>query len=399
VNPTIFIAKRFLKSENNFAGKYTGVVAVIGIAIGCFSLIVSMAVLNGFETKITGKIIGVEGDLRVEGDFISKYSLSSMDSIVEIDQYMPFISGKGIALNSENETAFINIKAVLMDSLLKFYTLGHITHFEGNIFNSAGQVYIGESLANKLQLEVGDEIRFVNLQSMRLPIGFPLQVKGNVAGIFSSKVLDFDDRYAFISLEMGRHIFSMSDGFNGIDIRCKSDIYSKKMKNDLKLIYRNIGSINSWEDQHLALVQAMKLEKKAAVLVLSLIIVVACFNLISNLILIIRQKWRELGILQVMGYSKKNIKRIVFNHGMFLGCLGCLAGTLIGGVLVWFQSSMAILPLPKDVYFMESLPMNLSIYEFIFVPTLAIIFVSGASYLAAKRAILITPINAIKLEK
>jgi lipoprotein-releasing system permease protein len=191
----------------------------------------------------------------------------------------------------------------------------------------------------------------------------------------------------------------MSDGFNGIDIRCKSDIYSKKMKNDLESIYRNIGTINSWEDQHTALVQAMKLEKKAAVLVLSLIIVVACFNLISNLILIIRQKWRELGILQVIGYSKRNIKRIVFNQGMLLGCLGCIAGTLMGGVLVWFQSRMGILPLPEDVYFMESLPMNLSIYEFIFVPTVAIFFVSGASYLAAKRAVLITPINAIKLEK
>ena len=134
-------------------------------------------------------------------------------------------------------------------------------------------------------------------------------------------------------------------------------------------------------------------------MILGLIILVACFNLISNLVLIIRQKWRELGILMVMGYSRKNIMSIVINQGLILGCIGCIAGSMIGGLLVWMQSNLNLLPLPEDIYFMEALPMKLPFTEFLLVPVSALVLVAGASYLASRRAVMITAINAIQLEK
>ena len=399
MNPTTLIAKRFLRTGSNFAGKYTGLVAVLGIAIGCFALIVSIAVLNGFESKVIEKIIGIEGEIRVRGNNIPKKSMDDLKEIGEIKQLMPFLSGRGVVINREMETAVVRVKAVMVDSLSQFYSIGDIIQFDGIHNKKNNQVYIGATLSEKLQLDLGDEISFTNPQSMRLPIGFPLLVRGVVGGIFSSQVLDYDERLVFIPLKMGRNLFSTLHQYNGIDIRVIQGASLITIKNEIISMVGNIGSVETWRDHHTALVQAMKLEKKGAVIVLGLIIVVACFNLISNLVLIIRQKRRELGILKVMGYSRKNIMSIVINQGLILGCIGCFAGSIFGGLLVWMQSNLDLLPLPEDIYFMEVLPTKLPFTEFLLVPVSGLVLVAGASYLASRQAVMITAINAFQLEK
>jgi len=399
MKPTTFIAKRFLRTGNNFAGKYTGWVAVIGIAIGCFALIVSIAVLNGFESKVTEKIVGMEGEIRIRGDIISERSMDDLRDMQGIIQLMPFLSGKGVAINKEMETAVVRLKAVMMDSLSQFYSLGDMIQFDDRHDENNNQVFLGETLSEKLQLGLGDEISLNNPQSMRLPIGFPLLVKGIVGGIFSSKVLDYDERLVFIPLKLGRNLFSTSHEYNGIDIRINHGASLFTIKNEIISIVGEEWTVETWKDHHSALVQAMQLEKKGAIIILGLIIVVACFNLISNLVLIIRQKWRALGILQVMGYSRKKIMSIVINQGLILGCMGCITGSMFGGLLVLMQSNLDLLPLPEDIYFMEALPMKLSFTEFLLVPVSALVLVAGASYLASRRAVMITAINAIQLEK
>ena len=399
MKPTTLIAKRFLITGSNFAGKYTGLVAVLGIAIGCFALIVSIAVLNGFESKVTEKIIGIEGEIRIRGNNIPKKSMDDLKDIGEIKQLMPFLSGRGVVINREMETAVVRVKAVMVDSLSQFYSIGDIIQFDGIHNEKNNQVFIGATLSEKLQLDLGDEISFTNPQSMRLPIGFPLLVRGVVGGIFSSQVLDYDERLVFIPLKMGRNLFSTLHQYNGIDIRVIQGASLITIKNEIISMVGNIGSVETWRDHHTALVQAMKLEKKGAVIVLGLIIVVACFNLISNLVLIIRQKRRELGILKVMGYSRKNIMSIVVNQGLILGCIGCFAGSIFGGLLVWMQSNLDLLPLPEDIYFMEALPTKLPFTEFLLVPVLGLVLVAGASYLASRQAVMITAINAFQLEK
>ena len=399
MNPTTFIAKRLLHTGNNFAGKYTGWIAVVGIAIGCFALIVSIAVLNGFESKVTEKIVGIEGEIRIQGKNISERTINDLKGLQGINQLMPFISGRGVAINEDMETAVVRVKAVMVDSILQFYSIGNVTHID-NIYNEKNhQIFIGEMLSEKLQLDLGDEISFTNPQTMRLPIGFPLQVKGIVAGIFSSKVLDYDERLVFIPLTMGKNLFSTLHQYNGIDVRVAQGVSLNTTKNEIISLVGEQGVVETWKDYHSALVQAMQLEKKGAIMVLGLIIVVACFNLVSNLVLIIRQKWRELGMLKVMGYSSENIMNIVINQGLILGCMGCIAGSTIGGLLVWLQTNLDLLPLPKDVYFMEALPMKLPFTEFLLVPISALILVYVASYLASRRAVMIPAINAIQLEK
>ena len=399
MNPTTFIAKRLLHTENNFAGKYTGWIAVVGIAIGCFALVVSIAVLNGFESKVTEKIVGIEGEIRIQSKNISERTMNDLKDLQGINQLMPFISGRGVAINEEMETAVVRIKAVMVDSISQFYSIGSMTQIDSIHNEKNNQIFIGETLSEKLQLVLGDEISFTNPQSMRLPIGFPIKVKGIVRGIFSSKILDYDERLVFIPLTMGRNLFSTLHQYNGIDVRVTHGISLNTTKNEIISLVGEQGVVETWKDYHSALVQAMQLEKKGAIMVLGLIIVVACFNLVSNLVLIIRQKWRELGMLKVMGYSSENIMNIVINQGLILGCMGCIAGSTIGGLLVWLQTNLDLLPLPEDIYFMEALPMKLPFTEFLLVPVSALILVYVASYLASRRAVMISAINAIQLEK
>ena len=135
MNPTTFIAKRLLHTGNNFAGKYTGWIAVVGIAIGCFALIVSIAVLNGFESKVTEKIVGIEGEIRIQGKNISERTINDLKGLQGINQLMPFISGRGVAINEEMETAVVRVKAVMVDSISQFYSIGNVTQID-NIYNA-----------------------------------------------------------------------------------------------------------------------------------------------------------------------------------------------------------------------------------------------------------------------
>ena len=143
MKPTTFIAKRFLRTGNNFAGKYTGWVAVIGIAIGCFALIVSIAVLNGFESKVTEKIVGIEGEIRIRGNIIPERSLDVLKDMQGINQLMPFLSGKGVAINKEMEPAVVRLKAVMVDSLSQFYSLGDMIQFDDRHDENNNQVFLG----------------------------------------------------------------------------------------------------------------------------------------------------------------------------------------------------------------------------------------------------------------
>ena len=397
MNPVLYIARRFLRSNQNLSGKYNGWIAVIGIAIGCFAIIISLAVLNGFESMVTEKIKGIEGDMTISHPNLSRQIELKVDGIPGIKKTLPHLKGKSIIINQDKNPALVRIKAANMDSILLFYSLNNLELQDDIININDNPVIIGEILSQKLRLSLGDEVNFANPHSVRIPLGIPLQAKGKIAGIFKSNVLDHDERTVFISSRLGNALFS-SIKKNGMDIRMDALFSLQIKKQEIKKILK-VGMVETWEEQHSALVQAMKLEKIGAIIVLSLIIIVACFNLISNLVLIIRQKWRDLGILQIMGYTKNHIMSIIINHGLILGCIGCFFGSSLGGFLVLLQTNLDFLPLPEDIYFMEALPMSLPISEFLLVPFLAMTLVFLASFLASRRAVSLSALSAIQLDK
>jgi len=219
-----------------------------------------------------------------------------------------------------------------------------------------------------------------------------------VGGIFSVQVLDLDDKIAFIPSEVGSQLFIRKRGPDGMDIRLDIGQDVNVVAGEIRSLFPH-AKVETWGDLHAELFGAMKFERIGALAVLSLIIVVACFNLITTLVLVIAQKVREFGILQLMGTPRQVVRSIVMNQGAMIGCVGIGTGVSIGLALTAIQNRFGIITLPEDIYFTPYLPMDIFLSDVITILAISVGMVLVSAILAARRALAISPLEAVYLEK
>ncbi len=390
------IAKRFLlKSKVSSSSKITGWIAVVGLAVGCMAMVLSLSVLNGFENRVIDRIIGFESDLRLTkiNDWDSAIDLIS--NFDEVKETMPFQERKGLILGRGNAKRMVSLKAVNMDKISSFYDFNSFTKVESA---DLPIVYLGEMTARRLNVDKGDIVRIFSPIDYGYSWGLPVQIQCIVGGVFNIQVLDLDDKIAFIPSQIGAKIFSRKTMPDGIDIRLHDDTDVESVA--IKISEKIIGAkIESWGDLHSELFGAMQFERVGTLAVLSLIILVACFNLIATLVLITAQKTREFGILQVLGASRTSIKSIIFNQGLIISVTGIFSGLFISLVFIFCQNYFGIITLPQDIYFTPYLPMEISANDIIVILSISFLMVFVSINIAARRTLLFSPLNLIKLEK
>ena len=390
------IAKRFLlKSKVSSSSKITGWIAVVGLAVGCMAMVLSLSVLNGFENRVIDRIIGFESDLRLTkiNDWDSAIDLIS--NFDEVKETMPFQERKGLILGRGNAKRMVSLKAVNMDKISSFYDFNSFTKVESA---DLPIVYLGEMTARRLNVDKGDIVRIFSPIDYGYSWGLPVQIQCIVGGVFNIQVLDLDDKIAFIPSQIGAKIFSRKTMPDGIDIRLHEDTDVESVA--IKISEKIIGAkIESWGDLHSELFGAMQFERVGTLAVLSLIILVACFNLIATLVLITAQKTREFGILQVLGASRTSIKSIIFNQGLIISVTGIFSGLFISLVFIFCQNYFGIITLPQDIYFTPYLPMEISANDIIVILLISFLMVFVSINIAARRTLLFSPLNLIKLEK
>ncbi len=394
-----YIAKRFmLGSKGAGTSRFTGWIAIIGMAIGCFALIISIAVLNGFELQVADKIIGFEGDLRFSkiDSNIAQDIYQHLENDSNISQIVPFMERKGVVLTNNNNVRMVSFKAVPFDQINDFYNLGLDSII---VKQNTPQLLLGTLLAERLQVEVGDNIKIMSPIDNPIQIGLPRILNTEVAGIFQIDVLDYDDRIVFIPLKYGKQLFLRKNDVDGYDTRLIDRNNIDAVKEAMRSFFGSDARIESWEDIHQGLFNAMRMERIGAIFVLSLIILVAAFNLTSTLVLVTYQKIREIGILRTLGASANVIKTIIIKQGILIGGVGAVVGLILSVGIVILQNYLGFLPLPQDIYAFDKLPMVLSVRDVILVPFIAFLLIILASYVAAKRAMLIEPKEAVHLEK
>jgi len=394
-----YIAKRFmLGGKGAGTSRFTGWIAIIGMAIGCFALIISIAVLNGFEIQVADKIIGFEGDLRFSKVTTNQHNelLNQLNTFNNISQVVPFMERKGIVIAHDNDVRMVSFKAVPFDDINSFYNLG-LNSIPIN--TNKPQILLGTLLAERLQISEGDYIKIMSPIDSPVQIGLPRVINAEVIGIFQIDVLDYDDRIVFIPLKYGKQLFIRKRAVDGYDIRVADEKHIDNIKIEIKQQFGDVVRIETWEDIHQGLFNAMRMEKIGAIIVLSLIVLVAAFNLTSTLVLVTYQKIREIGILRTLGASASTIKSIIIKQGMLIGGIGAVVGIVISVSLVLMQNYLGFLPLPKEIYAFDKLPMILSIWDVLLVPIIAFLLIILSSYIAAKRAMLIEPKEAVHLEK
>ena len=199
MNIYIYIAKRFLSSVND-TGKFTSIISIVGICIGSFALVISISVLNGFENKLDEKISNFDGHFKISG-LNQNYDLTKLRLIESITDMSFSIDRKGIIKNNINE-ALVTFKQLDFDKLMSFYNIP----FVGDISDD-NKILIGNDIASRLGLSIGDEVVISSPLDQNSIFGFPSTVKTYISGIFFSKILDYDNRYILISNKIGNKIF------------------------------------------------------------------------------------------------------------------------------------------------------------------------------------------------
>ena len=369
-----FISNRFYDSSKN-QGWYSGIFSMIGMGVGCFAMIISLSVMNGFETLVHGKLKGFEGDLRIVGHM----SETPVLELNGIEAAMPYMERRGV-IESNDVQKVVSLKAVDEKTMESFYNLP----LRGATPKS-GQVAIGQDLAFRLGKDIGDEIIVYSPIDQAIGFGLPPRKKLVISAIFSTKVLDYDDRFVFLSMSDGKSLFRRKSGYDGVDLRIKPNSDINQIKYDL---IRNMGpeiEIQSWEDLNRSLVDAMKMERLGTIVILCLIFLVAAFNLAAALTLISIQRMKEVGILRAMGAPTHSVLKMIIQLGLSRAGKGAISGFVSGIFLVLVQTKFSLIPIPSDIYFVDALPMVLMPRDLFIIVILSFIFIIAASYTSGRK--------------
>ena len=394
----LLIAKKFmLGGAGSGPSRLNGWISIIGMIIGAFAILISLSVMNGFEKRVIEKLIGFEGDIRITSNVDNNLEkiFNEINSDPSIDKALLYKERIGMIFAKNDSKRIVTFKSIDIENLDSFYNIDFINK---GIDNAGQSIVIGNLLAQRLNVSVGDPLTIMSPIDQSSSLGLPILLDVKVGKIFNSQVLDFDDRIVFINKEMGNRIFLRKKNYDGIDLRLidRKNLSSivLKIKNDFKNI-----SVYSWEDLHKALINAMRLERLGALAVLCLIILVSSFNLISTLVLVIIQKIRQIGILRAIGVSNLDIRKIIVTQGVLIGGVGVFIGVLLSLLLIIIQNIYGVIPIPSDIYFISELPMIINIKDIFIVSFISLIFIIFSSLIASRQAVKIGIRESLQWEK
>jgi lipoprotein-releasing system permease protein len=377
---------------------WSGIISILGVAMGCFALIVSVAILNGFEQEVRNKVIGFETDLRImAGDVpINIDKFAALESEPGIASHSPFLERKAVAI-SPNDRSLVKVKAVEMGSLESVYKIEGIEIIDSP--DNKTPVYIGRGIADRLGIQEGDRIRLMNPLDNQLYLGMPSVLDARVAGVFETRILDFDQTYVFLPITTGQALFKAVGQIDGIDLRLNHNAEKADLKEAVLLALGEGVAVSEVEEMHQTLFQAMKMEKLGSIVVLSLIVIVACFNVASTLTMLVMEKIREVGILKAIGFSKARIATLFRLQGVFIGGIGLVLGTGLGLLFVSGQEYLGFIRLPEAIYFVHSLPVAITLGDIVAIVLIGAIVISLAIYFPTREARKLLPTEAIQFAK
>ncbi len=407
----LFIARRYLKSRSKtgFVNLIT-YISVIGVSIGVAALIIVMSVMNGFESEVKSRIIGFDTHIRLrtyhdQGIHMVDDVMNEIKDIPHITGMSPYILDRGMIRHGDNSDGVIvrgaDQKTVgLVSDITKNVIYGDfiLEPTETEAGTKLPGIVIGRYLADRLMLDLGAHVILISPTGVHSMFQMPPVKEFIVTGFFETGMYEYDDIYAYISIEAAQELFKHGENVSGIEI--KLDDYNKADQ-VIEVIDQKLGFpylAMSWFDMRKNLFSWMKIEKLGMSVALSLIVLVAAFNIVSTLIMVVLEKTKEIGILKSMGATSKNVMRIFLYEGIVVGVIGTLTGFVLGFGLCWAQVKYDLLSLPGDVYFINSLPVKMEAMDFVLVGIVSILICLLAAIYPAKKASELIPVEAIRYE-
>tara|TARA_B100001559_G_scaffold318510_1_gene325816 strand:- start:1494 stop:2726 length:1233 start_codon:yes stop_codon:yes gene_type:complete len=387
--------------------KVISIFSYLGITLGVATLIIVMSVMNGFKTDLTNKILGLNPHIVIQSNSfeIEKEFEELLKKNFKDINITRAYSGEGIVMNKDNAKGII-IKGVNpkntenLNFLKKNILNGDLNKFINNT------VFIGAELAFNLNLEVGDRINLMSSAFIATPLGgFPKQETLTISGIFRTGFYEFDQNFVFLNLSDALTIFDKDENDQNLEIYLPDPLKADNYKEKIQNLNQNYF-VYSWSDLNKSFFSALKVERNVMFIILTLILIVAAFNIISGLTILIKNKTKEIAILKTLGLSNSSIKKSFFLTGFIIGFAATISGLVIGVVFslniekirVFLSNTFNFELFPSDVYFLERLPSEISSYSISVILIFSLIISALASYLPARSISKMKTFRALKYE-
>ena len=387
--------------------KVISIFSFLGIMLGVATLIIVMSVMNGFRTELTEKILGFNPHITIKpySNSITENFYSDIRNKYKKAKVIKSLNGEGVIITS-NTAKGVLVRGINKNQI-KELDLFQKNIIDGEISNfNNGKIIIGKHLAIELGVVVGDKINLMSSTSSPSLFGMvPKQSSYKIISVFSSGLYEYDKNVVFLNLNDSLSFFEKTNDDINLDIFLKDPLNADIYKNEIQEINPGLF-VNSWSDQNKSFLSALKVERNVMFLILTLIIIVAAFNIISGLTILIKNKTKEIAILKALGLSKKSIIKSFFLTGFIIGLTATIAGVILGVTfsiyieeIRQFLSSVFNLQIfPEDVYFLDEMPSEINARSILSISIFSIIITSLASIFPSFAVAKVEPIKALKYE-
>ncbi len=392
---------RFLRTRKNDG--FLNIISIfsfIGISLGVAVLIIVMSVMNGFRTELINKIVGFNAHAVVQSENKPLKYIQDLDlakNIVSND-------GEAVILN-KNITKGIFLKGYLENDFRNLQMVKNKEFFGSQNLNE-NNISIGKELSFNLNVEIGDTITVMSPAGIQTLIGsLPKQKNFKIVSIFDSGLSDYNENIAYINLETLESFFNKNKEDRFLEFYFKDPKNIEIHKKNLKTQFPD-SPVYTWSDMNNSLFSALKVERNVMFIILSLIIIVAAFNIISGLTILVKNKTRDIGILKSIGVSSKSIKKIFFLVGFFIGTSATLFGVVVGTLFSIYVESIrqfisnifGISLFPEDIYILNTLPSEININSIIIISLCSIFATILVSIYPASKASSLDTVKTLKYE-
>ena len=403
------IAFRYLRSKKKEGFiSIISLFSLIGIMLGVATLIIVLAVMNGFRSELLDKILGINGHITIQsyGSDIDRYDeikeeIGFIDNVYSV---VPTIYSQ-VMVSSGEQTAGAIIKAINYTDIERVPKIDESLSIDR--YQEKEGLLIGSGMARSLMLGLGDSLTLISPKGSQTPFGTTPRIKSYpITGIFNIGMSEYDSNFVYMPLQEAQKYFNKKNKVNTIEVFLDNPEQIDLALIKIREIVDGVGYVSSWRDQNKTFFTALEVERDLMFIIVSLIVLVAGLNIISSLIMLVKDKNSDIAILRTIGASKNSIIRIFFITGSFIGVAGTTLGVIIG--ILFCQNIDAIrLFISKitgtelfspEMYYLAKLPAEIDNYELLSVVTMALSFSILASIYPSWKASKIDPVEVLRNE-